>query len=134
VHESIVPCLGTFLSSGLSFGAWVDTAFGTRCSCCHILQECPSPKNGEGHVDPSSVGICEGVHSLLPLPLLKAFCSSILFVALSRKAPPNKIVSFTFSCFTSVSSGKAPMLGLTLDQSTCLLSWVIVTCSEFYEI
>ena len=54
------------------------------------------------------------------------YCCSILFVALSRKPPPNNVVSFSFSWFTSVSSGKAPMLGLTLDQATCLLSWVIV--------
>ena len=57
-----------------------------------------------------------------PATFARAFCSSILFVALSKKPPLNRVVSFTFSWSSSLSSGKEPKLGLTRDQATRLLS------------
>lgn len=117
----------TCSSFGPFFGTCVDAVEGTAVdawgSCHRILQGCPSPKNDKGCLGPGSVDIWGVVHLLfqpsLPVP-------SVLWFSFWFSPPPNKVVSFALCLVSSVSSGRAPMVGLTQDQATHLLSWGIV--------
>jgi len=110
---------------GMAVGIVGSTAVGAWDSCRLNLQGHPSSKKCWRSLGSLFSWHLGGGPFLASATLVRGFCSSILLVTLSRKLPPNKVISFTLSLVSSKSSGGAPMLGLTRDHATHLHSWLI---------